>query len=348
MFIDFARIRVTGGAGGAGACAFRREKGVPRGGPSGGDGGRGGDVYLRADPNLGTLLDYTYREHYQAGPGGHGEGKDRRGADGEDLILPVPPGTVVREAGSSERVGELLEPGELLRVARGGRGGRGNASFATSTRQAPREWEPGEWGEERRIELELKLIADVGLVGEPNAGKSTFLAAVSAARPKIAAYPFTTLEPNLGVVALTDGRSYVVADIPGIVEDAHRGKGLGTQFLRHIERTRILALLLPIDLPDRQAAYDLLRRELTEHDAALAEIPHCVLVTKADLVPEEERVPGLEARGAWGTFVLSSATGEGVAPVMEALWRRLQEERARIASVEGKAAPFPDAGSTGR
>lgn len=335
MFIDRAVIRVTAGAGGAGAEAFRREKGVPRGGPSGGDGGRGGDVVLVADPQLDTLLDYSYREHYKAGRAGHGEGSNRTGADGDPLELPVPLGTIVRDAETSERIGELMEPGDRLVVARGGRGGRGNASFATATRQAPRRWEPGEWGEERRIELELKLIADVGLVGEPNAGKSTFLAAVSAARPKVADYPFTTLEPNLGVVQLSDSRSFVVADIPGLIEGAHEGKGLGTQFLRHIERTRTLALLVPIDAPDPQAVYELLRQELLSHEAALAEIPHCVVITKADLVPDAADAPAIEAPDAWGQFVVSSVSGQGLAELEEAMWKHVRSERERDRGASG-------------
>ncbi|NIP81341.1 MAG: GTPase ObgE, partial [Gemmatimonadetes bacterium] len=237
MFVDRAIIEVAGGIGGSGAEAFRREAGVPRGGPSGGDGGHGGDVVLVADPQLATLLDYSYKRHYQAPRGMHGEGSNRTGKSGEDLILRVPPGTVAYDDATGEVLGELLEDGESVVVARGGRGGRGNARFKTATRQAPRRWEPGEEGEERTVRLELKLIADVGLVGEPNAGKSTFLSAVTAARPKVADYPFTTLEPNLGVVQLSDFRSFVIADIPGIIEGAHEGKGLGHQFLRHIERT---------------------------------------------------------------------------------------------------------------
>jgi len=327
MFIDFARIRVKGGAGGAGAVAFRRERGVPRGGPAGGNGGRGGDVVLVAEPQLSTLLDYSYRENYAAGRAGHGEGSNKTGADGEELALPVPLGTVVKDADSGERLGELLRPGDRLTVARGGRGGRGNASYASSTHQTPREWEPGEWGEERRIELELKLIADVGLVGEPNAGKSTLLSAVSAARPKIADYPFTTLEPNLGVVGLSDGRSMVIADIPGIIEGASEGKGLGTQFLRHIERTRTLALLVPSDAEDAKATYDLLRKELLSHDAALDQIPHCVVMTKADLVPAGEREWDFEAPDAWGRFVISSVSGEGLADFLEGVWARVDERR---------------------
>lgn len=345
MFIDLARIRVKGGAGGAGAMAFRREKGVPRGGPSGGDGGTGGDVILEVDPQLDTLLDYSYRENYAAGRAGHGGGSNKTGADGEDLVLPVPAGTVVRDADSGERLGELLEPGDRLVVARGGRGGRGNASFATSTRQAPREWEPGEWGEERRIELELKLIADVGLVGEPNAGKSTFLAAVTAARPKVAEYPFTTLSPNLGVVSLSDGRTLVIADIPGIIEGAAEGKGLGAQFLRHIERTRSLMLFIPADDAEPQASYERLRDELLTHDAALVAIPHCVVVTKSDLVPPEDRpdLPDrIEAPDAWGSFAVSSVTREGLDELIEALWWRV--ERAKELERE-RAAPeerFPE------
>jgi GTP-binding protein len=330
MFIDLARIRVKGGAGGAGAVAFRREKGVPRGGPAGGNGGRGGSVVLVADPQLDTLLDYSYRENYAAGRAGHGEGKNRTGADGADLILPVPPGTIVRDADTGERLGELLAAGDRLLVAKGGRGGRGNASYATATHQAPREWEPGEWGEERRIEFELKLIAEVGLVGEPNAGKSTFLAAVSAARPKVADYPFTTLAPNLGVVPLSDGRTVVIADIPGIIEGAAEGKGLGTQFLRHIERTRTLALMVPADAQEPQLAYERLREELRAHDPALAAFPFCVILTKSDLVPPDERgnlVSRVRAPEAWATFAISSVTREGLTELCEALWARVEEAR---------------------
>jgi len=346
MFVDLARIRVQGGAGGAGAMAFRREKGVPRGGPSGGDGGQGGDVVLAVDAQLDTLLDYSYRENYTAGRAGHGEGSNRTGKDGDDLVLPVPAGTVVRDADTGERLGELIDPGDRLVVARGGRGGRGNASFASSTHQAPREWEPGEWGEERRIELELKLIADVGLVGEPNAGKSTFLAAVTAARPKVAEYPFTTLSPNLGVAPLSGNRTLVIADIPGIIEGAAEGRGLGAQFLRHIERTRTLALFVPADVSDAQAAYERLRAELRAHDAALAGIPHCVVVTKSDLVPPDAR-PGLadriEAPNADATFVISSVAREGLDGLVEALWKRVDGAKAaeRRADDEGTVY-FPD------
>ncbi len=320
MFVDHAVIHVIAGTGGSGAEAFRREMGVPFGGPSGGDGGRGGSVRLRADAQLSTLLDYRYQQHYRAERGQHGQGKNRTGRDGEDLILRVPVGTLVRDADSGEVLGELLEDGDELVAARGGRGGRGNAAFATSTNQAPRRWEPGEEGEERRIALELKLIADVGLVGQPNAGKSTLLASVSAATPKIADYPFTTLAPNLGVVDVGDHRSFVMADIPGIIEGAHEGRGLGLRFLRHIERTRTLALLIPIDAEDPQAEYALLRSELAAYSEELMTKPHCVVLTKADLLPPDAVPPAIDAPEAWGRYVISAATRRGLAELIEALW----------------------------
>jgi GTP-binding protein len=322
MFVDRARIYVYGGVGGSGAEAFRREKGVPRGGPSGGDGGDGGDVVLVVNPHATTLLDVGYREHYRAERGQHGEGSNRTGSSGASLEIPVPPGTVVKDLETGELIGELLRSGDHLVVARGGRGGRGNARFRSATRQAPRHWEPGEEGETRHIELELKLIADVGLVGEPNAGKSTLLAAVTEARPKVASYPFTTLAPNLGVVGLPGFRSFVLADIPGIIEGAHDGKGLGLQFLRHVERTRTLAVLVPVDSQDPQAEYDRLRRELEEYSSALATRPHCLVITKSDLRPPDEASPVVEAPGAWGHFVVSSVTRSGLYDLMEALWRQ--------------------------
>ncbi|MBW3535056.1 MAG: GTPase ObgE [Gemmatimonadetes bacterium] len=325
MFVDRVVIEVAGGTGGSGSDAFRRETGVPRGGPSGGDGGRGGDVVLEVDPQLATLLDYSYRRHYKADRGQHGQGSNKTGRSGEDLVLRVPPGTVVRDSGTGEVMGELLEADQRLVVARGGRGGRGNARFATATQQAPRHWEPGEEGEHREVELELKLIADVGLVGEPNAGKSTFLSSVSEARPKVAAYPFTTLAPNLGVVKLADYRSFIVADIPGIIEGAHEGKGLGHQFLRHVERTRTLALLVPVDSPDPQAEYDRLRAELGSYSEALAERPHCLVLTKTDILGPGEALPELDAADAWATFAVSSVSRQGLQPLLEALWSRTRE-----------------------
>ncbi len=324
-FVDRAVIEVEAGVGGSGAEAFRRESGVPRGGPSGGDGGRGGDVVLEVDEQLSTLMDYSYRRHYRAERGQHGEGSNRTGKAGKDLTLKVPPGTLVRDADTGELLGELLEPGQRVVVARGGRGGRGNARFATATQQAPRRWEPGEEGEHRHIELELKLIADVGLVGEPNAGKSTFLSAVSEARPKVAAYPFTTLTPNLGVVKLTDYRGFAIADIPGIIEGAHEGKGLGLQFLRHVERTRTLALLVPVDSPDPQAEYDLLRAELESHSPELAATPHCLVLTKTDLLGPDVAPPEVSAPDAWGVYAVSSVSRQGLQPLLEALWARTRE-----------------------
>lgn len=326
MFVDRAVIEVEGGTGGSGAEAFRRESGVPRGGPSGGDGGRGGDVILEADPQLTTLLDFSYRKRYQAERGQHGEGSNRTGRDGEDRLLKVPLGTVVRDADSGEFLGELVDVGERLVAAKGGRGGRGNARFATATHQAPRRWEPGAEGEARRIELELKLIADVGLVGEPNAGKSTLLSSVSAARPKVADYPFTTLTPNLGVVELSDYRSFVVADIPGIIEGAHEGKGLGHRFLRHIERTRTLALMVPVDAADPQAEYDLLRDELHRYSEALLGLPHCLVLTKADLLAPGVEPPAVEAPDAWGSFVISAVSRRGLDALLEGLWERARQE----------------------
>lgn len=328
MFLDQATIELRAGDGGSGEMSFRRETGVPHGGPNGGDGGRGGDVRFRADPQLGTLLDYRYRQHYRAERGQRGEGSNRTGRSGEDLVLRVPPGTTLRDADTGEWLGELLGPGDELVAARGGRGGRGNARFATSTNQAPRRADEGEEGEERRVELELKLIADVGLVGEPNAGKSTLLAATSAATPKVADYPFTTLTPNLGVVRLSEGRSFVMADIPGIIEGAHEGKGLGLQFLRHIERTRTLAFLIPADALEPQEEYERLRREVDRHSGDLAAKPHCVVFSKADLLPPDWEPPRIEAPEAWGSFVASAATRQGIPELLEALWAQAAAELA--------------------
>ncbi len=321
MFIDRAVIEVIAGTGGSGSEAFRREKGVPRGGPAGGDGGKGGDVLLEADAQLATLLDYSYHRHYKADRGMHGAGKNKTGRSGDDLVLKVPPGTVAYDADTEQCLGELLEPGQSIVVALGGRGGHGNTHFKTSTQPAPRRWEPGGEGEERRVRLELKLIADVGLVGEPNAGKSTFLAAVTAARPKVADYPFTTLAPNLGVVQLSDFRTFVIADIPGIIEGAHEGKGLGHQFLRHIERTRTLALVIPVDAPDVQVEYEALRSELEAYSPELAVTPHCVMLTKTDLLPADEPLPELAAPGAWGVFGVSSIAHRGLDELLPFLWQ---------------------------
>ncbi len=324
MFIDRAVVQVFAGAGGAGASSFRREKFVPKGGPDGGDGGSGGSVLVRADANLATLLDYRYHPLWKAERGIHGKGKQMTGKSGTDLILPVPPGTEIHDAESGALMGELLQVGDSLLVAKGGRGGRGNARFATPTHQSPREWEPGEFGEEKRIELVLKLIADVGLLGEPNAGKSTLLSVVSAARPKIADYPFTTLEPNLGVVGLSGQRSFVIADIPGIIEGAHAGKGLGLRFLQHVERTRLVAVLIPADSPDPQATYDLLRREAGLYAAELATKPHVVIITKSDLLPPDAVPPAIRAVDDAPVVLISAVTGAGLPSLLETLWQRLR------------------------
>ncbi len=339
MFVDQVTIRVTAGTGGSGAASFARFKYKPKGGPDGGDGGDGGSVYVRADSNLATLLDYRYRTAWKAERGVHGKGKNMTGATGNDLYLPVPPGTEIRDVGTGTSLGEVVTAGETLLVARGGRGGRGNARFATSTHRAPREWEPGEEGEDRQLELTLKLIADVGLVGEPNAGKSTLLSVLSAARPKIADYPFTTLEPNLGVVGLSDHRTFVIADIPGIIEGAHQGKGLGLQFLRHVERTRVLAILVPLDAPDPQATYDLLRGELAAYSAILAEKPHLVLLSKRDLLPAGARLPELDTPGAIGSTAFSSVAGTGLEDLKEYLWKAVGQARAAEAVAEPDPLP---------
>jgi GTP-binding protein len=328
MFIDRAVVTVAAGTGGSGASSFARFKYKPKGGPDGGDGGRGGSVYARGDGNLATLLDYRYKTAWKAERGEHGKGKTKTGASADDVYMPVPPGTVIRDADTGAVIGEVLSPGDVVLVARGGRGGRGNARFATATHQSPREWEPGEEGQERRVELVLKLIADVGLVGEPNAGKSTLLSVVSAARPKIADYPFTTLEPNLGVVGLSGARSFVMADIPGIIEGAHGGRGLGLKFLQHVERTRVLAFLIPLDTDDPQAAYDGLRREVQLYSEPLAGKPHVVVLTKLDLLPEGAQLPTVAAPDAAGVLSVSSAAGQGLEALTEFLWRFVADARA--------------------
>lgn len=292
------------------------------GGPDGGEGGKGGDIIVKGDGNLATLLDYSYRDTWKAERAEHGMGSNKTGRSSPDMILPVPPGTLVKDAETGEVIVEVLNDGDTFVIAKGGRGGKGNSFFATATHQSPREWQPGEEGDIRTIELELKLIADIGLVGQPNAGKSTLLSVISAATPKIGDYPFTTLAPNLGVVQLSDHRTFVVADIPGIIEGAHEGKGLGLKFLRHIERTRILAFMIPIDAMDWQLEYDQLRNEIHSYSAELAAKPHCVVFTKMDLMGEDY-VPPIEAATAFGKYAISAPARTGLDDLMMVWWKQL-------------------------
>jgi len=324
MFYDQARIYVRAGDGGDGCVAFRREKYVPYGGPAGGDGGKGGDVLLFVDPHLNTLYRFSRQRHFRAARGEHGRGKNQHGAAGSALRVPVPPGTVVYDADTGELLGDLIEPGQELVVAQGGRGGRGNARFASPTNQAPRIAEHGEPGQERWLQLELKLLADVGVVGVPNAGKSTLLAAVTAARPKIAPYPFTTLQPNLGVVVLDDQTEFVLADIPGLIEGASEGKGLGHEFLRHIERTRVLIHLLDGLSVDPLADFAAINHELAAFDLGLARKPQLVALNKMDLPEVRARWTGikaaLEALG-YQAMAISALAREGT---RELLYRAAQ------------------------
>ncbi len=322
MFIDLARIQVKAGDGGNGCVAFRREKFVPKGGPAGGDGGRGGDVILVADPDLNTLLPFRYRRRFAARRGAHGEGSGRSGRSGADLVIPVPVGTMVLDDDTGEPVADLIAPSQRLTVARGGRGGRGNAHFATPTHRAPREAEPGGEGEGRWLRLELRLLADVGLVGLPNAGKSSLLTRISAARPKVAGYAFTTTEPVLGVVPLPDAPGIVVADIPGLIEGAHRGAGLGSEFLRHIERTRLLVHVVDLAGHDPEGQLSTVERELAMHAPPLDSRPVIVAANKMDLPEARARweafAAGLAARGQ-RAVAISAATGEGIPALLAAV-----------------------------
>jgi GTP-binding protein len=338
MFVDQVDIHVTAGDGGRGCLAFRREMRVPRGGPSGGDGGHGGSVYVVASPHTSTLINYRFHPEFKAPRGHHGEGSNRTGRSGTDLELPVPIGTLVYEkTGDPDEplrlVGDLAEEGERVLVAKGGRGGLGNAHFATSTNRAPRKVQPGEPGEEKLLRLELKLLADVGLVGFPNAGKSTLISLISAAHPKIADYPFTTLTPHLGVVSLSDDRSFVVADVPGLIEGAHRGLGLGHQFLRHLERTKVLLHVVDVSgASGRDPVQDLdtVREELRLFQPTLAAKPQIVAANKMDAVTDDTTVRELEARARsleLPYFRISAASGAGLAPLLEAVWRLLVQER---------------------
>ena len=335
-FVDEAEIKVVAGHGGSGCTSFRREKFIPLGGPDGGDGGRGGDVWLIADEGLNTLIDFRHQRVYRASRGGNGMGKQMTGGDAEDVVVRVPVGTVVTAVDTEETIGDLTQHGQRLLVAKGGDGGRGNIHFKTSTNRSPKRNTPGYPGEERRIRLELKVLADVGLLGFPNAGKSTFIRAVSAARPRVADYPFTTLHPNLGVVRIERDRSFVVADIPGIIEDAAEGAGLGIQFLKHVMRTRLL--LHVVDAAPLDEAVDpveqvrAIEKELEKFDATLLERPRWLVLNKIDLIAEDERdarlakiVKRLKWKAPW--FAVSAATGEGTLPVVQQAMTLLDEIR---------------------
>ncbi|AGL02634.1 GTPase ObgE [Desulfoscipio gibsoniae] len=330
MFYDRAKIYVKGGDGGNGCVAFRREKYVPEGGPWGGDGGRGGNVILRGDEGLRTLVDFRYQRHYKAGRGQHGRGKGMHGRWAEDLVIRVPLGTVIREENSQQILGDITTNGQEVVVARGGRGGRGNARFAGPQNKAPAMAEKGEPGEERQLILELKLLADVGLLGYPNAGKSTLIARVSAARPKIADYPFTTLTPNLGVVSLGEGESFVMADIPGLIEGAHGGAGLGHYFLRHVERTKLLVHVLDgagTEGRDPLDDFRVINRELALYNEALAKRPQLVAVNKMDLPGSEENLAHIksELSGGYEIFPISAVNGAGTMELMHRVYDLLKE-----------------------
>jgi len=331
VFLDVATITVTAGKGGDGCVSTRREKFVPRGGPDGGNGGRGGDVWLVADPGMGTLLDFRYRREYRADDGKAGGGKRKTGADGGDLEIPVPCGTSVLALPEERVLVDMVDPGQRFLLARGGKGGRGNWEFRSARNQTPMKATSGKDGEVVELRLELRLIADVGLVGAPNAGKSTLLSVVTAARPKIADYPFTTLEPNLGIVSLGDFASCTLADIPGLIEGASAGKGLGHEFLRHVERTGALLLMVAGDEPAPATALDMLRGELGQFSERLAALPFAVLVTKADLLDEATAAAAVAEAGAWceahggrRTLLISAVRGDGL-PELRGLLARLRD-----------------------
>ena len=331
-FVDYVTITARSGKGGAGAVAFRREKYVPKGGPDGGDGGHGGSVILEADAQLYTLLDLRYNRHHFAENGRPGEGSNRQGRDGQDIVLRVPVGTVVRRRDSEELIGEVLHADDRLVLAQGGRGGKGNAHFKSPTRQAPRYAQPGEDGAEVEVILELKLLADVGLVGFPNAGKSTLVAAVSAARPKIADYPFTTLEPSLGVVYVGEYQSFVIADIPGIIEGAHTGKGLGIRFLKHIERNALLLFVVPVDAVDVLDQYRTLLDELEKYEPELLEKPRLIALSKVDLLAGQADDPYVrEVLDTLPSDIhampISAVSGAGMVSLKRSLWESVKAGR---------------------
>jgi len=343
MFIDEAQIHVKAGDGGAGCVSFRREKYVPKGGPEGGDGGDGGSVVFEADPNKDTLLDFAGKHHWKAQRGEAGMGKKMAGESGQDLVIRVPPGTLVFDADHQLMLADLDAPGKRVTVARGGKGGRGNWHFKSSTNQAPRYAEPGTDGQERNLKLELKLIADIGLVGMPNAGKSTLLRAISAARPKVADYPFTTLDPQLGIVELLGDRRMVVADIPGLIEGAQHGAGLGHAFLRHIERTKIIVHLLdlyPMDGSDPAENYRKIRRELEAFSPKLADKRELIAANKMDLATDDEALNRLRKElDGKEVFPISGVSRQGVEKLLEVLWSILQDSKAEEFHPNSEKAP---------
>lgn len=332
MFVDEAQIYVKAGDGGHGCIGFRREKYIPKGGPDGGDGGRGGHVYFEAKADLDTLIDFAGKHHWRAQNGRPGSGNNRTGADGEDLVIKVPLGTLIYDVDLGLLLKDLNEAHGLVLLCRGGKGGRGNKAFATSTNQTPRNAEPGRLGQERNLRLELKLIADVGLVGKPNAGKSTLVSRCSAARPKIADYPFTTLEPVLGIVELSDFRRFVIADLPGLIEGAHAGVGLGFDFLRHIERTALIVHMLdvlPADGSDPFDNYQAIRRELDQHSRTLAAKPEAIVANKIDLDPDGTIVRSLSEKMNKEIIPISAVTGQGIKELSEILWQKVKEIKAQ-------------------
>ncbi len=331
MFVDRAEISVHAGEGGKGLIAFRKEKYNPWGGPSGGMGGRGGNIWFLADEGMSTLMDFRYKREYHAPRGEHGGPNDCTGRNGEDVVVRVPVGTVLRDAETGRLVADLTEKGQKVLVAEGGRGGRGNAAFANPTRQAPDFAEDGRPGQERTLQLELKLIADVGLVGFPNAGKSTLLSRVSEAHPKIADYPFTTLTPNLGVVR-TDTDSFVMADIPGLIEGAHEGRGLGLEFLRHVERTLVLVFLIDVSVEDPEKQYAILERELEGYSSEMTRKPRCLVFTKLDLLPADQPPPRIDDPALFLQTGISAVSGRGMADFTRDLMRKVLEVRRQAAA----------------
>ncbi len=326
MFIDHGIIEAIAGDGGDGCVAFRREKFVPRGGPNGGDGGRGGDVVVEASTQVSTLIDLHYKRHYKSGRGEHGMGKSMRGKDGEDVVIPVPVGTFIKDSATGEVIGEVLEPGERVIVARGGRYGLGNEHYKSSRNRTPRQFTYGGDGEKRRLEITLKLVGDVGLIGEPNAGKSTLISAVSAAHPKIADYPFTTTTPVLGIVRAGEYDSFVMVDIPGLIEGAHEGRGMGKEFLRHVERCRVLVFMVDVGHEDPLASYQMLRAELLRHDPALLEQPSVLAVTKCDALPGgADDVPEELMRAHDRAYAISAVSREGIEPFVYELLKMVRE-----------------------